>query len=69
MINKFIKLILLFSIFSNILYAQGNISNPQKDKTIYIVMLIVLLTWFALSCYIYVLNKKIKSLEKKLPDE
>ncbi|MBN2040562.1 MAG: CcmD family protein [Spirochaetes bacterium] len=67
--NKFILTILLSFLFSTFIYAQENISVSQSDNRIYVVMLIALLTWIAVSVYIYSLNRKVKSLEKTLRDE
>lgn len=41
----------------------------DNDKILSRVMLITLITWIALSIYIYVLSRKIKKLEKKLDEE
>jgi len=41
----------------------------DNDKILLRVMLITLITWFALSIYIYVLSRKVKNLEKKLDEK
>lgn len=41
----------------------------DNDKILLRVMLITLITWIALSIYIYVLSRKVKNLEKKLDEK
>ena len=64
--NKPVAAVLLLLVINTALRAQDNGGNTQNDNSLYIVMAITLLTWIALSLYIFILNKKVKSLEKKL---
>lgn len=48
---------------------SGTINSADNSAVIFKVMLIVLLTWVALSLYLFYLNRKVKGLEKKLNEK
>lgn len=48
---------------------KDNKDLVDNESTLLKVMLIVLITWIALSAYIYFLNRKVKKMEKKLDEK
>jgi CcmD family protein len=66
---KYIFYIILFLIFNYLSASENNINTDKDISALVLAAVISLLIWLAVAFYIFYLNKKVKSLEKKIDEK